>query len=70
MNGLEEDAAQHGTGLAAFVSMLVDESAQTGHRGFQILIQVEICRDFHRHLICLHDQQNALSFAKRMLSTP
>ena len=54
MDGLKEDAAQHGASLAALVAMLVDEGGETGHGGCQVLIQVEVCRDLDSHLVSLH----------------
>ena len=55
MDGLEEDAAQHGTSLTALIPMLVDEGAEVGHGGAQVLVQLEICRDLHCHLISLQN---------------
>ncbi len=54
MNGLEEDAAQHGASLAALVPMLVDEGGEAGHGGRQVLVQVEVCWDLDGHLVSLH----------------
>lgn len=42
MDCLKEDAAQHGTGFAALLSMLVDESAQLRHDCWQILLQLKV----------------------------
>ena len=53
MDGLEEDAAKHGTRFAALVAMLVDEGAEPGHGGTQILIHLEVCWDLDCHLISL-----------------
>ena len=60
MDGLEEDAAQHGTGFAALIAMLVDEGAEASHGRAEILIQLKICWDLHRHLISLqtHNHTN------------
>lgn len=53
MDGLEEDAAQHGTCLAALISVLVDESTETSHGAAQVLLQLEVCWDLDCHLISL-----------------
>lgn len=57
VDGLEEDAAQHGTGLAALIAMLVDEGAEVGHDACQVLLQLEVCRDLDSHLISLHSMR-------------
>ncbi len=57
MDGLKEDAAQHGASLAALIPMLVDEGGEAGHGGCQVLVQVEVCRDLDSHLVSLHMQQ-------------
>ena len=57
MNGLKEDAAQHGASLAALIPVLVDEGAEAGHGGCQVLVQVEVCRDLDGHLVSLHMQE-------------
>ncbi len=57
VDGLKEDAAQHGASLAALVPMLVDEGAEAGHGGCQVLVQVEVCRDLDCHLVSLHMQE-------------
>ncbi len=56
VDGLKEDAAQHGASLAALVPMLVDEGGEAGHGGRQVLVQVEVCRDLDCHLVSLHMQ--------------
>ena len=55
MDGFEEDAAQHGTSLAALLAMLVDEGAELRHDSGQILLQLEVCWDLDRHLVSLHE---------------
>ena len=57
VNGLKEDAAQHGASLAALVPMLVDEGAEAGHGSSQVLVQVEVGWDFDCHLVSLHMQE-------------
>lgn len=54
MDGFKEDAAQHGTSLAALLAMLVDEGAELRHDSGQILLQLEVCWDFDSHLVSLH----------------
>ena len=56
VDGLEENAAQHGASLAALIPMLVDEGGEAGHGGCQVLIQVEVCWDLDGHLVSLHMQ--------------
>lgn len=69
MNGLKEDAAQHGTSLAALVSMLVDEGAEASHGGSQVLIQLEVCRDLDSHLISLQDHNKMPAAACKVART-
>ncbi len=57
MDGLEEDAAQHGASLAALIAMLIDEGGEAGHGGRQVLIQMEVCWDLDSHLVSLHMQE-------------
>ena len=58
MDGLEEDAAQHGTSFAALIAMLIDKGAEASHCGAEILIQLEICWDLHCHLISLQTRES------------
>ena len=58
MDGLEEDAAQHGTSFAALIAVLIDEGAEVSHGGAKILIQLEICWDLHCHLISLQTHRS------------
>lgn len=55
MDGLEEDAAQHGPSLAALIAVLVDEGAEVSHSGTQVLIQLEVCWNLHCYLISLQE---------------
>jgi len=57
VNGLKEDAAQHGASFAALVTMLIDEGAEAGHGSSQVLVQVEVGWDFDCHLVSLHMQE-------------
>ena len=57
VDGLKEDAAQHGASLAALVPMLVDEGAEAGHGGRQVLVQVEVGRNLDCHLVSLQMQE-------------
>ena len=57
VNGLKKDAAQHGTSLAALISVLVDEGAQLAHGHTQILIQLEVCWNLDCHLVSLHSDK-------------
>ena len=54
MDAFEEDAAQHGAGLAALVSVLIDEGAEARHGGTQVLVQMEVSRYLDCHLVSLH----------------